>query len=404
MEVPPCLLENVANEHRVRLIRVKNDATRPARSSPSTCLARPQVKPPRLRLNRRDLFRLKQTAKALTRPEPLADPLRTAENAPAAQDLLRAGRPAMGSYFEIRIGARTPGGVDLVERVLDLIDDLESRLTVYRDDSELSQINATAHLGPIAVERDLFDLLRRGLALNKETGGAYDLTTGALSVAWGFFKGPKRIPDEVTLAEARERTGSHHLTLDVEHRTIHFDRPGIVINLGSIGKGYAIDRAVKLVRDHFWPTSALVHGGRSSLFALGSPPGRFGDRWEVALRNPFRPETPLGMLRIRNRGMGTSGSSFQRFEAGGRVFGHILDPRTGEPAEGPASVTVLAPSAAEADALSTAFYLLGPDAASEIVRARPEVSAVFVEEGAADGSPKVITFGLSTDDYQAESG
>jgi thiamine biosynthesis lipoprotein len=306
----------------------------------------------------------------------------------------------MGSYFEVRLGATTPGAVELAERVLDRIDELENQLTVYRDDSEVSRINATAHLGPVAVEAGLFELLRRGVTLNSETGGAYDLTTGALSAAWGFFKGPKRLPDAVALADAMARTGSHHLTLDAERRTVEFDRSGIVINLGSIGKGYAIDCAARVVRGHWWPTSALIHGGRSSLYALGSPPGRFGDRWQVALRNPFRPEHPLGLLRLRNRGMGTSGTSFQRFESGGRVFGHLLDPRTGEPANGPASVTVLAPTAADADALSTAFYLLGAEAASDYVKRHPGVSAVFVEEGRADDSPRVVSFGLGDDDFE----
>ena len=176
-----------------------------------------------------------------------------------------------------------------------------------------------------------------------------------------------------------------------------------MINLGSIGKGYAIDRAVEVIRDHWWPTSALVHGGRSSLFALGSPPGRFGGRWEVALRNPFRPETPLGLLRLRNRGMGTSGTSFQRFEAGGRVFGHILDPRTGEPADGPASVTVLAPTAAEADALSTAFYLLGPEAAAAL-REEPPRGRRRLRRGRAGRrlAARARRFGLGEDDYQAD--
>ena len=186
------------------------------------------------------------------------------------------------------------------------------------------------------------------------------MTSGALSEAWGFVKGPKRVPDEAALADARARTGWQHLRLDPERSTVAFDREGIRINLGSIGKGYAIDRAIDLIRDHWWPTSALVHGGRSSLFALGSPPGQFGGRWEIALRNPFEPESPLGILRLRNRGLGTSGAAFQQFVVDGRVYGHIIDPRTGEPAHGPASVTVLAPTAAMADALSTAFYLLGP--------------------------------------------
>ena len=169
--------------------------------------------------------------------------------------------------------------------------------------------------------------------------------------------------------EARARTGWQHLRLDPDALTVAFDREGIRINLGSIGKGYAIDRAIELIRDHSLVDSALVHGGQSSLFALGSPPGQFAGRWEVALRNPFEPEKPLGVLRLRNRGLGTSGSAFQQFVVDGKVYGHIIDPRSGEPADGPASVTVLAPSAAMADALSTAFYLLGPG--GRAARTRP---------------------------------
>jgi FAD:protein FMN transferase len=315
-------------------------------------------------------------------------------------DLIRVHRPAMGSYFEIRLGVRIPGAVDLASRALDLIDDLEAQLTVYSDESEVSRLNATAHLGPVAVERGLFGLLERALELSKLTGGAYDVTSGALSQAWGFVRGPRRVPDSETLAEARARTGWRHLRLDPENATVSFDRPGIRINLGSIGKGHAIDRAVQVIRRHWFPTSALIHGGQSSLFALGSPPGRFGGRWEIAVRNPLRPETPLGVLRLRDRGLGTSGSAFQQFIEGGRSYGHILDPRTGEPAAGgPASVTVLAPTAADADALSTAFYLLGPEAASDYADRNPEVGILMVEVGPADQSPRVLTLGLSTEDF-----
>src|SRR5262249_3333320 len=150
-------------------------------------------------------------------------------------------------------------------------------------------------------ERGLIGLLETAIALSRATDGAYDVTAGALSEAWGFVKGPRRVPDEAVLADARSRTGYHHLRLDPEAATVAFDREGVRINLGSIGKGYAIDRAVDLIRAHWWPTSALVHGGRSSLYALGSPPAQLGGRWEIALRDPFRPESPLGILRLRNR-------------------------------------------------------------------------------------------------------
>jgi thiamine biosynthesis lipoprotein len=227
------------------------------------------------------------------------------------------------------------------------------------------------------------------------------VTSGALSEAWGFVRGPKRVPSPEALAGARSRTGWRRLRLDRAARTAAFDVEGLRINLGSIGKGYAIDRAVDVIRGHWFPTSGLVHGGRSSLFALGSPPGRFAGRWEIALRNPFAPESPLGVLRLRNRALGTSGGAFQRFEVDGRWYGHIIDPRSGVPADGPASVTVLAPTSAEADALSTALFLLGAEGARALVARRPEIGVVIVEEGAADRSCRVTTFGLNEDDFTA---
>ena len=294
----------------------------------------------------------------------------------------------MGSFFEVRLPASMPGAVSLACHALDLIEELEAQLTVYRDDSEISELNRTAHLGPVRVERRLFELLEVAVSVSRETGGAYDVTSGALSEAWGFVKGPKRVPDETSLARARACTGWQHLRLDAEAMTVGFDREGIRINLGSIGKGYAIDRSIELIRNGSLYDSALVHGGRSSLFALGSPPGQFAGRWEIALRNPLNPESPLGTFRLRNRGLGTSGSAFQQFVVGDKVYGHIIDPRTGEPAHGPASVTVLAPSAAMADALSTAFYLLGPEAAEAYTADHPDVGVVIVLTGPSESLPQ----------------
>jgi thiamine biosynthesis lipoprotein len=351
------------------------------------------VKAPRPGVNRRDLLRLgrnKEVRAALKR---------SSQGEPGRYDLIRVHRPAMGSYFEVRLPASIPGAVDLACRGLDVIELLEAQMTVYRDDSEVSRLNATAHRGPVAVERGLFELLEMAVGISRETGGAYDVAAGALSEAWGFVKGPKQVPDEIALANARARTGWHHLQLDSERHTVAFDREGVRINLGSIGKGFAIDRAVDVLRAHWWPVSALIHGGQSSLYALGSPPGQFGDRWEIALRNPFQPESPLGTLRLRNRGLGTSGAAFQQFVVDGRVYGHIIDPRSGEPASGPASVTVLAPTAALADALSTAFYLLGPEAATPYVAQHPEVGVVFVDKRPEQPSACLLAFGLNEHDF-----
>jgi thiamine biosynthesis lipoprotein len=320
-------------------------------------------------------------------------------------DLLRASRALMGSYFEIQLPVATPAALDLAERALDRIEALERQMTIYRDDSELSRLNATAHLGPTPVEPGLFALLSQAVAIGRETAGAYDVTAGALSLAWGFIRGPRRVPEPDVLAEARQRTGIQHLRLDPASGTIAFDCPGIVLNLGSIGKGHAVDQAASIIRDHFWPTPALVHGGQSSLYALGTPQNRLVGGWPISLRNPFNAECPLGTLFLRNRALGTSGAAFQHFEAGGRTYSHILDPRTGEPATGgSASVTVLAPTAALADALSTAFFLLGPEESAKYAARHPGVAAVFVNEvGQNYAEPKpepdVLTIGVRDPDF-----
>jgi thiamine biosynthesis lipoprotein len=307
----------------------------------------------------------------------------------------------MGSYFEVRVPVAIPGAAELATRALDVVDDLEAQLTIYRDDSEVALLNASAHLGPVPVEKGLFELLTRAVEIWRETGGAYDVTSGALSAAWGFTRGPRHVPDAESLTRARACTGSHYLRLDPKARTVAFNRPGLLINLGSIGKGHAIDRAAQTVRDYWYPSPALIHGGRSSLFALGSPPDQFGGRWEIAVRNPLDPENPIGNVRIRNRGMGTSGAAFQQFEEGGRIYGHLIDPRTGEPPEaGPLSVTVVAPTAAEADALSTAFSLIGPEATAAYVAKHPEVGVIFLIEGDDPCRPDILTWGLSTADFR----
>ena len=345
-------------------------------------------------VHRRDLLRLRSGS----RPDAGVGPARRVGR--PVGSVVNARRPLMGSYFEVRLGADVPGAVDLATRALDVVEALEACLTVYNHKSEVSRVNALADAGPIRVGVDLAAILGRGLAIGRMTGGAFDVAAGALSLAWGFTRGPKRVPDAATLADARGRTGSGLVDFDPSARTVRFRVPGVVLNFGSIGKGYAVDRAVDLIRKYWWPTTTLIHGGRSSLFALGSPPGDFGGRWAVALTDPDRPGEALGTVHLRNRGMATSGAAFQRFEADGRTYGHIIDPRTGAPPTfGPTSVTVLAPSAAEADALSTAFYLLGIEGAAPILADRPDVGAIFVERARPDGPARITPINLTTADF-----
>jgi len=308
----------------------------------------------------------------------------------AELQLVRVSRRAMATTFEIALPFGFPRAVEAASAALDLIDELEERLTVYSDDSEVSRLNATAFDAPVAVEPRLFDFLQHCAALTADTGGAFDPACGALVKCWGFYKREGRIPTEPELIEAVNRSGFRHVILSPETRSVKYRRAGLELNLGAIGKGYALDRAAELLRTRWGVRSAILHGGGSSVLAMGTPPG-LPRGWAVAIRHPSEPRT-LGTVRLIDEALGTSAATFQYFEYNGRRYGHVLDPRTGRPADGTASASCVAPTAADADALSTAFFVAGAGWASTYCRPRPRLAAIMLPHGttaaAVFGTPR----------------
>jgi FAD:protein FMN transferase len=298
--------------------------------------------------------------------------------------LVHLSRKAMAGEFEVCLPLAIAGEATAAAlEALDLIQSLERQLSFFKPDSDISEINRRAADGAVEVEPRLFALLAWAMQLGRESGGAYDLTSAPLWEAWGFARREGALPSPERLAEARAKTGWDGIDLDASQQTIRFLRPGMKLNLGSIGKGYAVDRAV----EHLLAAGVadfLVHGGYSSVAARGLADSPASTPWTVGVRDPLRDDLRLGQIELRDRALGTSGSQFQSFRHRGRRFGHILDPRTGWPAEGVHSVTVLAPTAAEADALSTAFYVMGAEAALNYCRDRPSITALVFS--AASGS------------------
>lgn len=303
---------------------------------------------------------------------------------------VHVSRPAMACRFEITLPAEDPGGIGAASQALDAIDRLEAQLTVYQDDSEVSYINRTAGDSPVAVESHLFDLLRLSQTLHQETYGAFDITAGPLIRCWGFFRRAGQVPDLNEWRAARARVGMNQVLLNPAERTVRFARPGVEINLGSIGKGYALDRvSTDLRRDAV--RTALLSGGRSSVVAVGG--GRHNEGWVVGVGHPQKRDSRLATLRLRDCAMGASGIGEQYFEHDGKRYGHILDPRSGVPARGVAGVTVIASSGAIADALATAFFVGGCELADTYCRHHPDVLALMLPE---DPGARPMVFGSHT--------
>ena len=308
-------------------------------------------------------------------------------------------RRAMACEFEVQMAAaRNDDSMAHVFAGLDLVEALEAQLTVYRDDSEVVQINRFAATEAVQVERRLFGLLEQAQHLHRDTNGALDITSGPLSEAWGFSRREGRVPSDDQIEAARQIVGMQHIVLDPEQQTIAFGRPGMSINLNSLGKGYALDRMAELLASNN-VDDYLIHGGKSSVLVRGNQPGSVEPGWQVGVRHPLRPNERMAELTLRNQALSTSGAGTQFFIRRGQRYGHILDPRTGRPAEGLFSATVIAPTATEAEGLSTAFYVMGPQKAGEFCATRPEIAALLVAPGEREGDVRLIALGSDKDQW-----
>ena len=302
----------------------------------------------------------------------------------------------MATRFELLLCGHNPPRLRAAgEEALDEVERLENQLSLFRPASEIAHLNARAAVEPVRVSPRLFALLLQARALTEATGGAFDITVAPLVRCWGFIDGPGHLPDAEQLAKAREVVGMHLVQLNESDLTVRFARAGVMLDLGAIGKGYAIDRAAEILREA-GVTSALLHGGTSSIYAIGSPPN--ADYWLVGIENPFARGHPLGGeedrkaaersawssvpplagVPLKDESLSVSAISEKFFDAGGKTFGHVLDPRSGEPSSNALLAAVVLPSATETDALSTAFLTLGPFGSSLISSIRPTARSLVL--------------------------
>lgn len=242
------------------------------------------------------------------------------------------------------------------EEALGEIARLEDRLSRFRPASDVSRVNARAAREAVPVEPTLFRLLQRSMDLYRATDGAFDLTVAPLMQAWGFYREGGRLPEPAVLEDARARTGMDLLELDETRRTVRFKREGVQVDLGAIGKGYAVDEAVALLREA-GVERAFLHGGTSTIYGLGRP--FEADGWKVAVVDPADPDDVVSVVTLVDEALSVSAVWGKAFEVDGETYGHVLDPRAGRPVRGAVLAAAAGSSAADADAFSTALLVLG---------------------------------------------
>ena len=255
------------------------------------------------------------------------------------------------------------------------MDRVDRLMSHYRPESPLSRLNRAAGSGPVVVEPELFDFLELCLRWSRESDGAFDVTVGPLMKAWGFFRDEGRWPDTRRLRAALAVVGYRHVALDRARRSVSFDRAGVELDLGGIGKGYAVDRAVELLRRR-GVASALVNLGGSSVYGLGAPPG--GEAWEVGIQDPADPGRKAVSVALRDQALSVSGGYARFFEKDGVRYSHVMDPRTGRPVVGVLSVAVVGASATDGDALDNVLFVQGLARARAFVARLPPRAAASV--------------------------
>ncbi|HET8760730.1 MAG TPA: FAD:protein FMN transferase [Nitrospiria bacterium] len=275
----------------------------------------------------------------------------------------------MGSILEITLpGIGPERGDELFQAGFAEARRIERLLNAFDPASELSRLNREACLGPVAVADELVRLIEQARHLSTVSGGAVDATVLPLTRLWRLrddrHGGTGRPPSSTEISRARASVGFQRVLVDPRRGTVSYNSPNVQLEFGAMGKGYAVDQVVRaLVASGV--SSALVDFG-STIYALGRPPG--DDAWRVGVRHPRDPHRVLDVVRLVDRALSTSGDDQQAIVINGVRYGHIIDPRTGQPATGAVAASVIAPTALEADALSTAGFVLGPRDGASLLR------------------------------------
>ena len=312
---------------------------------------------------------------------------------------------AMATRFELVLPGSNASALRAAgEEALQEILRIEAAISLYRPDSQVAAINRSAGDAAVRTTPEVFGLIRHAVLLSQATSGAFDITVGPLLQAWGLMRGTGAMPEPEALAAARQRVGFQSILLEEDGCRVGLRQAGAMLDLGSIGKGYALDRAAEILRE-VGVEKAFLHGGTSTALGIGRDEE---DRpWRIAIDRPAdagdfvveggrKADGPLAVVDLEDTSLSVSAVWGKGFVAGDRYFGHVMDPRLGAPVDGALLAAVVLPSATESDALSTALLVEGAELLQRWSGWAQAPRGLVVERGNETGTGlRVSTCGLT---------
>ena len=300
--------------------------------------------------------------------------------------LFKKASLTMGTVFETTIYAPDKYVAEKTfNEVVQEINRLDYLMSNYKKESVLSELNRNASAEPAACNKELAGVIEQSLRYSDITDGAFDITIGPLMKKWGFFKKKGRIPGKEELESVLESVSYKNIIVEEKTikslaknpgtvKTVFFKNPGTRIDLGGIGKGYAVDKAISVLKQNGISSALINFAG--NIYTFGTPPGK--DSWVIGLQHPRESEGLLGTFDIKDKAVSTSGDYEKFFIIEGKRYSHIIDPRTGNPVKGIVSATIVTGNAARADALSTGVFVLGLEKGMDLIEQLSDVEGIIV--------------------------
>jgi thiamine biosynthesis lipoprotein len=294
-----------------------------------------------------------------------------------AQGLRKRTVLLMGSRWDITIVAKSK---TLAERNIDTViaevSRIENLISDWKPESQVSQVNSNAGIKPVKVDREVFELTKRGIELSKITNGAFDISFAAMDRIWKFDGSMTTMPTPEAIKKSVEKVGYKNIVLDSINSTIYLKIKGMKIGFGALGEGYAADMGRKLMLRK--GIKAGIINGSGDMSTWGRQPN--GKYWNIGITNPFKPDTIIAVVPLKQSAVVTSGSYEKYVVFNGKRYAHIINPATGYPATGLISVTVFGPSAEKANGFSTSMMVLGKDAAIKFINKFPAYSYILITD------------------------